>query len=148
MQVAGSVAHLAWLALPVLASAYGFSRIDAKTEDNFFLGFPSYWNILAFYLWFLEIGPIGGTAWVAILSIAVFVPLKYIYPSKVEPMSLRIALGIGGVAWAMALVIGILWPTGADRYFIIEASLAYPIWYLALSFYRGGIARGGKPIAP
>jgi hypothetical protein len=31
-----------WLAmLPLLASAYGFCQINAKTADNFFLGFPS-----------------------------------------------------------------------------------------------------------
>src|SRR5438309_4492921 len=35
-----------WLAsLPLLASAYGFCQKQAKTSDNFFLGFPSYWNI-------------------------------------------------------------------------------------------------------
>ena len=33
--------HLAgWLLLPLLASAYGFSQAEAKTEDRFFLGFP------------------------------------------------------------------------------------------------------------
>jgi phosphatidylcholine synthase len=43
--------HLAWLLLlPLLASAYGFSQSDAKTDDGFFLGFPSYWNVVAFYL--------------------------------------------------------------------------------------------------
>src|SRR5204862_6115517 len=41
---------LAWvLLLPLLASAYGFSRANAKTADGFFLGFPSYWNVVAFY---------------------------------------------------------------------------------------------------
>ncbi len=38
-----------WLAaLPVLSSAYGFCQRDAKTADHFFLGFPSYWNIVCF----------------------------------------------------------------------------------------------------
>src|SRR6266571_376079 len=36
-------------ALPLLASSYQFCRVDAKTEDYFFLGFPSYWNVVAFY---------------------------------------------------------------------------------------------------
>src|SRR5436190_24101583 len=36
---------LTWLLLlALMASAYGFSRTDAKTDDGFFLGFPSYWN--------------------------------------------------------------------------------------------------------
>ena len=45
----------AWLLLlPLLASAYGFSQVNAKTDDGFFLGFPSYWNIVAFYLFVLR----------------------------------------------------------------------------------------------
>src|SRR5436190_17814061 len=44
----------AWLLLlPLLASAYGFSQTDAKTDDGFFLGFPSYWNVVAFYVYVL-----------------------------------------------------------------------------------------------
>ena len=35
---------------PLLASCYQFCRTDAKTDDHFFLGFPSYWNIVAFYV--------------------------------------------------------------------------------------------------
>src|SRR5258705_8256100 len=46
---------LAWLLiLPLLASAYGFSQTNAKTDDGFFLGFPSSWNIVAFYLYTLN----------------------------------------------------------------------------------------------
>ena len=40
-----------WLAiLPLLASAYGFCEMNAKTADNFFLGFPSYWTSWFFIL--------------------------------------------------------------------------------------------------
>lgn len=137
----GAVLHPAWLAAPVLASAYGFSREDAKTEDDFFLGFPSYWNILALYLWLLDVGPLGGTIWVAVLSIGVFVPMKYLYPSKVEPMALRVALGIGALVWTAALVACIEWPQAMAPYFVLEASLVYPAWYMWLSFTRGGFAK-------
>ena len=34
----------------LLSSAYGFAAADAKTNDHFFTGFPSYWNIVALYL--------------------------------------------------------------------------------------------------
>src|SRR5207253_3698058 len=44
----------AWLLLPLLASAYGFSQTCAKTSDGYFLGFPSYWNLVAFYLYVLQ----------------------------------------------------------------------------------------------
>ena len=34
----------------LLSSAYGFASLDAKTDDYFFTGFPSYWNIVALYI--------------------------------------------------------------------------------------------------
>ena len=40
----------AWLLAPLIASAYGFCQVNAKTDDGYFLGFPSYWNIVVFYL--------------------------------------------------------------------------------------------------
>jgi phosphatidylcholine synthase len=138
---AGSVLHPGWLAAPVLASAYGFSRKDAKTEDDFFLGFPSYWNILALYLWLLDVAPLGGTIWVAGLSIAVFIPMKFLYPSKVLPMSLRFGLGVGAIVWTGALVVCIEWPRFAAPYYLLEFSLLYPAWYMWLSATRGGFHR-------
>ena len=47
-------AQSAWLLVPLVASAYGFCQSSAKTEDGFFLGFPSYWNLVAFYLYVLH----------------------------------------------------------------------------------------------
>ncbi len=142
---AGSILHPGWLAAPVLASAYGFSRRDAKTEDDFFLGFPSYWNILALYLWLLEVSPLGGTIWLAGLSIAVFVPLKYLYPSRVQPMQLRFWLGVGAIAWTAMLIACVVWPQATAPYSLVELSLLYPAWYLWLSATRGGFDRHSKP---
>ena len=47
----------AWLFLPLLASAYGFCQVQAKTDDGYFLGFPSLWNVVALYLYMLPLGP-------------------------------------------------------------------------------------------
>jgi len=138
---AGSVIHPVFLAAPILASAYGFSREDAKTEDNFFLGFPSYWNILAIYLWLLSVGPLGGTVWVVVLAIAVFIPMKYLYPSKVEPISLRFWLGVGALVWTAALVSCVRWPDATAPFFLVEVSLLYPAWYMWLSVTRGGFSK-------
>ena len=142
---AQGVTHPGWLACPVLASAFGVSRCDATTEDEFFLGFPSYWNILALYLWLMEIGPTAGTAWIVGLSAAVFVPIKYLYPTKVQPMGLRVALGIGAVAWCLVLVVCAVWADRGAPDGLVEASLVYPAWYLWLSFWRGGLYRPRTP---
>ncbi|MBB84960.1 MAG: CDP-diacylglycerol O-phosphatidyltransferase [Deltaproteobacteria bacterium] len=137
----GLVLHPGWIAMPVLASAYGFSREDAKTADDFFLGFPSYWNILAMYLWLLGVGPEAGTIWVVVLAIGVFIPMKYLYPSKVQPMRLRVALGVGAIVWTAALVACVVAPDEAAGYHLVEITLLYPAWYMWLSITRGGFDR-------
>ncbi|MFO0689776.1 MAG: hypothetical protein U0900_13795 [Myxococcota bacterium] len=135
---AGLVTHPAWLAAPVLASAFGFAQVDAKTEDDFFLGFPSYWNVLAIYLWLFDAGALVSTLSIALLSLAVFVPLKYLYPSKLEPRWLRRALAVGGVVWCSTLAACAGTPDWTRAFFLRELSLLYPAWYLGLSFVRGG----------
>lgn len=138
----GFVAHPAWLVAPVLASAIGFARVDAKTEDDFFLGFPSYWNILAIYLWLFDLGPGISTVWIVGLAVAVFVPLKYLYPSKLEPASLRRSMASGGVVWCGALAACALDPQWTRGVWLRELSLVYPVWYVGLSIVRGGLKRG------
>ncbi|HLL99183.1 MAG TPA: CDP-alcohol phosphatidyltransferase family protein, partial [Rubrobacteraceae bacterium] len=49
-------AGVVFAALPLLASSYQFCRVDAKTDDHFFLGFPSYFNVVAFYAIVFEPG--------------------------------------------------------------------------------------------
>ena len=95
-------------------------------------------------LWQLGIGPIAGTLWVASLSVAVFVPIKYLYPSKVEPMRLRVGLWILGVVWALTLAACIHWPDQTTPYFLIEVTLLYPAWYIWLSLTRGGLDRSPR----
>ena len=131
----GHLLHWAWAAAPILASAYGFSQCDAKTEDDFFLGWPSYWNVVAIYFWLLEISPLSGTVIVAFFSVAVFVPLKYIYPSKLSV--LKKTTNLGGMAWGSLMTAIVLFPETAARNDWIEISLIYPAYYLALSFWLG-----------
>src|SRR5262249_10240337 len=63
---------LFFVAVPLLASAYGFCQAAAKTPDFFFTGFPSYWNIVAFYLYATHTPPWLNGALICLLSILVF----------------------------------------------------------------------------
>ena len=128
-----------WAACPILASAYGFAQQDAKTDDNFFLGFPSYWNVVALYAWLLDASPATTTAIVVGFSIAVFVPLKYVYPSRM-PVLRRTTNALGAV-WITALALAVVAPEFAARWRLAPATLAYPAWYLLLSFWYGGLER-------
>lgn len=139
----GGVAGWIWAAPPILASAYGFSQEDAKTEDSFFLGWPSYWNVVAIYLWLLEISPGIGTAWVVFFSIAVFVPIKYVYPSRL--LVLKRTTNLLGAVWGGLVVASVIFPEWGERAYLVEISLAYVIYYLVLSFWLGGLGRRQDP---
>ncbi len=141
MVAAGSLLWWGLAALPILASAYGFCQEDAKTEDDFFLGFPSYWNVLALYLWLLGLSPLAGSVWLVGLTIAVFIPLKYVYPSKLTV--LRRTTSASGVVWGLALAAAIFWPDAAATPWLVQISLLYPAYYVLLSLRLGGLHRNG-----
>src|SRR5262245_51916158 len=76
------------LALPagiliVITGALYFADRQMKTADNYFRGFPTLWNAVAFYLFVLKPAPwIAATA-VAVLAIATFLPFKFLHPMRV-----------------------------------------------------------------
>jgi phosphatidylcholine synthase len=135
----------AW-ALPVVvamlvSSAFGFNRDDAKTADHFFTGFPSYWNVVVFYMLVAASPPHVNTVILLALSAMVFVPIRYVYPSRTPVW--RVATNVLGALWGAAIVV-MLWqyPGVSPRLFTL--SLAFPVYYMALSLVltrRRGPAR-------
>ncbi len=113
-----------------LSSAYQFCQGDAKTHDHYFKGFPSYWNIVVFYLAVLGLGAWGNLALIVVLVVLVFVPLKYIYPTRTFRWQ-RTTL-ILTTLWGIA-IFAILWQYPAPDAWLIWASLAYVVYYFAAS---------------
>lgn len=135
----GLLPHWAWCVAPVLASAYGFAQVTAKTEDDFFLGFPSYWNVLALYCFLLDVEPATATSLVVLLSLGVFVPWKYVYPSRLRVhRAPTFALAIACFA---AVAVSVLDPERGRALHLVQLSLIFPAWYLWLSWRLGSLAR-------
>ncbi|MCH2173301.1 CDP-alcohol phosphatidyltransferase family protein [Myxococcota bacterium] len=139
MTATGLLAHWTFAIFPILASSYGFSRFDAKTDDGFFLGFPSYWNVVALYGWLLGVSSGLGTAIVIVLSGCVFIPYKFLYPSQMTILW-RTNVGLSVTCMAFA-VLAVATPEMGRRLYLAELSLLYPLFYLAISFRLGGIRR-------
>ena len=119
-------------AIPLLASCYQFCRTDAKTDDHFFLGFPSYWNIVAFYVIVWELSAVGTTVLLMVLTVLVFVPIKYLYPSRTEKL------------WYSNMTFSTLWlglwaaitatlPDAPPA--LVALSLVYIVYYVAVSLW-------------
>jgi phosphatidylcholine synthase len=118
--------------LPLVASCYQFCRTDAKTADHFFLGFPSYWNVIAFYVVVLEI----DKTWTAVLlvacSIMVFIPIRYLYPSRTKfYRGVNIAL----TALWLAMYAVLLTQSPDPQWWAVALSLLYLVYYAAMSLY-------------
>jgi phosphatidylcholine synthase len=114
----------------LLSSAYGFASADAKTADNFFTGFPSYWNIVALYLHAARMTPAVNAAILLALSALVFVRIGWVYPSR-TPALRRLTLALCGVWGLMVVAIAVSLPDVSMP--LLIASLFFPVYYVVLS---------------
>ena len=121
-----SLAPGPWLLFPLLASAYGFCRKQAKTDDGYFLGFPSYWNIVAFYAYFLRPPEPITIAIVTLLAFLTFVPTRYLYPS--QPGNLNRWANLLAGPWVLMLLL-----ICADQRQFVIPSLYFPVFYMVAS---------------
>ena len=138
-------ADLVPVAFPVCAamlmsSAYGFAHTAAKVEkgDHFFTGFPSYWNIVVVYLYILRLPPLTNAIILVILAILVFVPLRYIYPSRTR--TLQTPTLILGASWA-AIFTWMIFRLPDTSGLWTMLSLVFPVWYVGLSLWLHGRER-------
>lgn len=120
-----------WAAvLPLLASAYGFSQDNAKTEESF-VGFPSYWNVVILYLYVLNPPTWLNVVLLLGLSLCVFIPIHYIYPSKTQWLKKTTLplTGLYGIVYGIVcLYLNADWVKA-----LTLISLAYPAYYFFVS---------------
>lgn len=122
-----------WMAMLVLlASAYGFSRTDAKGfVEHYFQGFPSYWNVLVFYYVVLGTSPMVNLAFLTFFVVMVFVPMRWLYPSRME-RGRNIAVWLGVVWMVMGFTLILQMPDPSPT--LAWVSLFYPAYYTIASF--------------
>jgi len=118
----------------LLSSGYQFTQTDAKTDNSsyFFKGFPSLWNFLVVYMMLLGFNPWINLAILVVFNILVFVPVKYLYPTRNMRMR-RFTLGF-------TYLYGILGVWGLLQYpavpdWVAPASFVYVAYYALLSFF-------------
>ena len=123
--------HDIWLIVPVIATLYAYGNINMKTEDGFFMGFPSLWGMILIYLYFLNPG-----GWIAVLIVVIpaimsFMPIKFLYATK-YPFLRTPTLATGGLYILLWLYILLEEPENID---LVYLSLFFPVYYLLASLY-------------
>ena len=119
-------------ALPLMASCYQFCRTDAKTDDHTFLGFPSYWNVVAFYAVVLDLGRPAVAALLVVCSVLVFVPVRYLYPSR-TPALRTLSLVLTAVWFGTYGLLLVQYPD--PHPLVVLLSLAYLVYYIGVSLW-------------
>ena len=97
-----------WFAIIVItfASAMYFADTRMKTKDNSFSGFPGCWNMMVLVMFAIKPDFWIILSLVTILSVAMFLPLKFIHPVRTErwrmmslPMAFAWTFFAGWAAW-------------------------------------------------
>jgi phosphatidylcholine synthase len=124
----------AWVIPALIASLFGFANREAKDETGgFFLGFPSYWNVVAFYAGLFggqAAAPMTGAITLA-LALLTVLPVRFLYPNLTPPPWRSIVLA-GAVLWLAALL-GLLFNYPHGPLWLGLLSLLYPAFYTVLS---------------
>lgn len=138
-----AIAPLLWIyatmELPVwvlmicaLASIFGFSNVRAKTEDYFFTGFPSYWNIVVFYIFLLDLPITFASIILLVFALVTLLPIKFLYPTRTDflrPLTLTL-----GAIFTLQLI-ALMYYFDESPVILIYSSFIFPFYYFGLSFY-------------
>lgn len=118
----------------LLTSAYQFTQVDAKTDEEsfFFKGFPSLWNFLVLYMMLLQLNPWINLAALIVCNVLVFVPVKYLYPSRNTRLR-RLTLILTYLYGAIGIWGLMQYPSVPQ--WIVWISLGYVVYYALLSFF-------------
>jgi phosphatidylcholine synthase len=123
-----------WIAPALVASLFGFANTGAKDEaGGFFLGFPSYWNIVAFYAGYFHRywGPWVNAVLLLFLAVLTVLPVRFLYPN-LAPRPWRGPVVVGAIVW-LGVLLWLLpdYPGGSAG--LLAVSLIYPAFYGGLS---------------
>lgn len=127
-------------ALILLSSLFHFSDVESKAGDLAFVGFPAIWNVLAFYVFALDIGAATTVFLIGACTAATFVPMHWVHPVRVAPLRpLTLALTALWSAAALGTVFSSFpAPMWAQAVFVLVAiyGLGLSAW-LSLKAARG-----------
>lgn len=115
-----------------VGSILAFSHKESKTSDQFFLGFPSYWNIVVLYLYLLDLPVLYSSVILLLFAISTVVPVKFIYPTR-TPYLKQVTIGLGAIFFIQLILL--LYLFNESPVLLIYSSFLFPVYYFGLSFY-------------
>jgi phosphatidylcholine synthase len=126
----------------VISSTYQFTQSDAKTPDHFFKGFPCYWNIIVMYLYLFNTLPTTNAVIFFILCVMVFIPIKYVYPSRLDYLTtkkwLKLTMLIASILYGLDCFM-LLWIYPEKSRLLLAYAGLYILFYITFSIFRTAV---------
>ncbi|RMG77784.1 MAG: CDP-alcohol phosphatidyltransferase [Chloroflexi bacterium] len=134
------IPHPSWAVVPVVAGMYAYGQVNMKTPDSYFLGFPTYWNVIALYFFWIQ--PVD---WIAVgllifFAILTFIPTRYLYPSR-NRILWKTTWSLAGI-WLLMICYLLLQEN--PNHTLIWISLYFPVYYMLASFWVDWKIRRGE----
>jgi phosphatidylcholine synthase len=117
----------------LMTSAMYFADNEMKTEDAWFKGFPAVWNLVVFYVYLLDPGPIATFLGIAALGALTFAPIVFVHPFRVvklRPVTLTLL-----VLWSILALYAVL-ERMAPPSWVIWTLCAIGVYFLVLGYFR------------
>ena len=97
----------ALMILVLVSSTFCYANEGEKSTDNYFVGFPAAWNIVAVMMWVLALPGWLNIALTILLSILTLVPTHYVHPARVARFRALNIAAVGvwlvGTVWLVAV---------------------------------------------
>jgi phosphatidylcholine synthase len=117
----------------LVTSLYCFSRTDMKSGDNFFVGFPAVWNVVALYLWLLGLDAWVNAAVAVALGLLTFTDAKFLHPFRVRTL-MPLNLGVTALWLVTSVALVLMHPE--TPHWALWPWLAAGLYYAAVCAWR------------
>ena len=91
----------------LVSSMFCYANEGEKSSDNYFVGFPAAWNIVAVMMWVLALPGWLNIALTILLSVLTLVPTHYVHPARVTRFRAFNIAAVGvwlvGTVWLVAV---------------------------------------------
>jgi phosphatidylcholine synthase len=121
--------------LILMSSLFHFADTESKADDYSFVGFPAVWNVVAFYVFALQMPVWAVAILVSTCVVLTFVPMRWAHPLRTPVLGL-VTLAVV-VLWCVAagMTVWSGFPAGTPMQTVLLAAAAYGI---GLALLRSG----------
>lgn len=112
----------------LLSSMFCFCNVHMKSQDNYFVGFPAAWNIIAAYFYILDLPPLLAFVIILVLAALTLTKMKFLHPFRVKlfmPLNIMVTL-----LWCVCVALLV-----CDSDFHPE--IVYTLWLVTSVYFAG-----------